>query len=347
VNGRQGELFSPALLAAPRPTPTHRATRPHSGETPNRAAPTSTSCVIDGNHAVDLYLASLAPSSRVSVEQSLLAVTQLLTGARLDPGLVPWTTLRHEHTQKLRAALVERFAPATAARHLAAVRGVLRQAWRMGLMRHEDYRRALDVRPIRVGEHAAGRALSGEELAALFAACGSGPKGVRDAALLAVLYQGNARRSEVVALDVADLDAGSGALVIRRGKGGVARTVYLEGGGLEAMARWLALRGNAPGPLFGEVRKGGRVVVRRLTDQFVRHTVERLATKASIAPVSPHDFRRTCITDLLERGVDVLVVQRLVGHADLRTTARYDRRGEGAKRAAAGRLHIGFAERPR
>jgi site-specific recombinase XerD len=295
------------------------------------------------DNPVELYLASLAPSSRVSVEQSLLAVTQLLTGARIDPRLVPWTTLRHQHTQKLRAALVARFAAATAARHLAAVRGVLRQAWRMGLIDDDDYRRAVDIRPIRVSEHAAGRALSSGELAALFAACGNGPKGVRDAALLAVLYQGNARRSEAVALDYADFDAGSGELVIRRSKGGVARTVYLENGGRDAMARWIVRRGDAAGPLFGEVRKGGRVVVRRLTDQFVRHTVERLAKVAGVAAVSPHDFRRTCITDLLDRGVDVLVVQRLVGHADLRTTARYDRRGEGAKRDAASRLRIAAA----
>jgi site-specific recombinase XerD len=285
---------------------------------------------------VDVYLASLAPSSRVTVHQSLGACARLLTGGPLDPRLIPWAQLRQQHLQELHRALVAEFAPATAARHLAAVRGVLRQAWRMELISDEAFRRAIDVRPIRVeSSRCTGRALSPAKLEALVRVCGDQPRGIRDAALLAVLYQGNARRSEAVALDVRDYDAG--ALVIL-GKGERSRTVYLHGSGREALEAWLHLRGGAAGPLFCEVRKGGRIVVRRLTDQFVRHTIERLAARAQLRRLRPHDLRRTCITHLLERGVDVLLVQRLVGHADLRTTALYDRRGEHATRAAAARL---------
>ena len=72
----------------------------------------------------------------------------------------------------------------------------------------------------------------------------------------------------------------------------------------------------------------------------IAYILRRRQEQAGTAPFSPHDLRRTTITDLLEAGEDVLTVQRLAGHADVTTTARYDRRGESAKRLAGRRLTI-------
>ena len=79
-----------------------------------------------------------------------------------------------------------------------------------------------------------------------------------------------------------------------------------------------------------------------MTDQSVLSILDRIRRKAKVRPFSPHDLRRSFISDLLARGADIATVQRMAGHANIQTTARYDRRGEEAKRKAAELLHVPF-----
>lgn len=141
-------------------------------------------------HPATVYLARLSPGSRRTQAAAPETIARLASGDQLGAGELPWAELRYQHTQLIRAALAQRYAPSTVNRHLAALRGVLRGAWRLGLMNSEHYHRAADLPSIPGSRLPAGRSLSGMELLRLFEACAlhNGPSGARDAALLALLY---------------------------------------------------------------------------------------------------------------------------------------------------------------
>jgi integrase len=110
------------------------------------------------------------------------------------------------------------------------------------------------------------------------------------------------------------------------------------------LGEWLKIRGNEPGPLFYRVHKGGRIEPvasqARLNPQTISDMLQRRTRQTGLAKLTPHDLRRTTISDLLDAGVDLATVQKLAGHTNANTTAKYDRRGERAKRSAAAKLHV-------
>ena len=294
------------------------------------------------DHPVAVYLAGLAAGSRRAMRTALETIAAIASNERSDASMFPWSALRHEHVAAIRAELAERYAAATANRHLAALRGVLRACWRLRLMDGETLKRAIDVPSVRGSTLPKGRSLNAGELRAIFAACDGSPAGRRDAALLSLLYGGGLRRAEVVALDMADLDLDSGELTVR-GKGGRERLGHLTNGSLHAVLDWLGVRGTEHGPLLPPVLKGGRIQLgRRMTAQAVYERLRRIATAAGVQAFSPHDLRRSFVSDLLDAGADISMVQQLAGHAQVTTTQRYDRRPERAKRRAAEMLHVPY-----
>lgn len=296
-----------------------------------------------------VYLSSLGSGSRRTMKTSLDTIAGILTG-NPDCFACDWSKLRFQHTAAIRSKLVETvsetgkpLAPAYVNKMLCALRGTLKAAWRLGQMSSEDYMRAVDIPSVIGSSLPAGRGLESGEISALMAVCENdpGPAGARDAAILAVLYSAGLRREELVNLDLGSYNRETGKLMVR-GKRSKVRTAYLVNGASLAMSDWLKIRRNEPGPLFLPVNKGGTIGTSRLTCQAVYNLLQKRAGEAGCRSFSPHDLRRTFVSDLLDNGADIATVARMAGHASVGTTARYDRRSEQAKVKAAGLLHVPY-----
>ena len=272
---------------------------------------------------VDAYLQHLAPTSRRVMRASLERIADALSQGRVPAADFPWGSSTYSDAVRLRAWLCRGHAPATAARHLSAWRCVLREAWRLGLMPTEQYLRARDVRAPRRGEQRRGRLLRVDEVAALLDVADPSPFDIRDAAMVAVLCGCGLRRAELRGLDTADLDMQSGAISVRTGKGGRPRELTLPAPLRRQVRDWLELRGDTDGPLFSPLGPTGRVLGRRLSPAGIVKALGRLATQQCVAPFGPHSLRRFYATELVNRGVDLLTVQRLMGHSNLETLRVY------------------------
>jgi integrase len=294
-----------------------------------------------------LYLACLTAKGRRSMGCRLVTIARLYGHQDLDS--VPWHLMRYEHALAVRTHFLNRgLAPKTINTALCAMSGVARAAWNLGLMSTDDFMRVRHVKKVSGSRLPPGRALTQDELARLFDACArdkNPSRGARDAAILGIYAGAGVRRDEGVAVDLRDYDPETGALRVV-GKGNKERLVYVAGGAKRALDDWVELRGRAEGPLLTSTHRRGTIYNRRLAGTAVYETVRHRARQAAIQRFTPHDLRRTFISDLLDAGADLVSVSKLAGHDDPNTTARYDRRGERAKMKAASlsRVPYGMVE---
>jgi len=210
----------------------------------------------------------------------------------------------------------------SAARTVVAVRGMHRFWLREGLVATDV---ASQVRPPTAPRRLP-TAITVSEVEALLSAAG-GPetaRGLRDRALLEVLYGCGARISEAVGLEVDDIETAN-ASVLLRGKGGKDRMVPLGSYALNSLEAYLvrgrpelAAAGRGNPALFLNTRGG------RLSRQSAWSILRAAAGRAGLAEsVSPHTLRHSFATHLLDGGADVRVVQELLGHASVTTTQIY------------------------
>lgn len=272
------------------------------------------------------YLGNLRPSGRRSMRGALARLGLLFTGEAVDVVCVPWHLVRYEHVAAARAILQHTYAPATVNKHLTALRGVVRECWRFGLIDGDVLARVIDVPNVKGKRLPAGRMLEEQELRTLWAV--AGPLGARYAACLALLFSGGLRRSEAAELtwDCVDTTiAADGAETIWltvEGKGGKERRVPLRGTAacrISTLAREAQAKGD---PRWGSVLG--------VCDRGVAKMVEKLVVNAGIAHASCHDLRRSFVSHALAGGAPIADVARVAGHSDPRTTAGYDRRADDA-----------------
>lgn len=165
--------------------------------------------------------------------------------------------------------------------------------------------------------HGVPEILGGSEVMALLEAVESS----KHRAVIMTAYGAGLRVNEVCALEVADIDSKRMTIRVRHGKGDRARYVILPERVLFLLRRyWAEERPQKPWRWLFPGRKPGRP----LTDCTVRYQLHKAAQKTGLTKrVTPHVLRHTFATHLLELGTDIRVIQMLLGHRSIRTTARY------------------------
>jgi integrase/recombinase XerC len=228
-------------------------------------------------------------------------------------------------TRLLRAYLAwlheQRYAKATIARRLAAVRSWCRFLCRQGTLTANP---ADGLRGPRQDKNLPHFLSERDILKLLEAPPADQPMGVRDRAILEVLYSAGVRVSELTGLDLGDVDLDSGLATVR-GKGKRERLALIGPQALAALKSWLAVRdavaggrGRAKSAVF--LNKNGT----RLTSRSVGRLLEKYLALAGLDPrTSPHTLRHSFATHLLDRGADIRSVQELLGHRSLGTTQIY------------------------
>jgi site-specific recombinase XerD len=183
-----------------------------------------------------VFLRRLAPSGRRSQHSALKTIARAVSGGRLEPEDIPWHILRYQHTAAIRDWLAASQRPGTANAYLSALRGVLRECWRLDWTSTDDYLRAVELDPVSGSSVARGRHIAGGELRALFEHLARDPRPIarRDAAALALLLGAGVRRTELAGLLRQDLDTESGRLLVR-GKGRKERVAWLAPTALPAI----------------------------------------------------------------------------------------------------------------
>jgi len=241
--------------------------------------------------------------------------------------------LNHESVRAFLSELFQRgTAGSTSARRLAAIRSFARYLRREGLLDHDPGALISTPRQVRkIPAH-----LDIDEMQALLDAPDtSTPLGRRDRAILELFYASGLRLSELVGVDLEDLNLSS-RLIRVLGKGGKERILPFNRTAAAAIRAYLkdrldlaqAVPASSKGgsnsrlsnrePLFLNYR-GGRLSTRSV-DRLVRRYVVQSSTKLGI---SPHALRHSFATHLLERGADLRAIQELLGHSRVTTTQRY------------------------
>lgn len=231
--------------------------------------------------------------------------------------LASWAVVKPVHVRQLVAELHSKgLAGRSIARLLSAMRGLYAYLLREGLCKHDP---TAGIRPPKgarklpkVLDVDRAQQLLDSPVADDFVAC-------RDHAILELLYSSGLRLSELVGLNIADLDLQQG-LVLVLGKGNKQRMLPVGSKAIAAVQRWLTVRGQVNATedaLFIGVRG------RRMSPQLVRERVRQAGVRNLGQHLHPHMLRHSFASHILESSHDLRAVQELLGHADISTTQIY------------------------
>lgn len=249
-----------------------------------------------------------------------------------DHGVAGVAELTRSHVRTWGASVRTKWAPATCKSAVSAVRSLLHWLHEEELV-IEDLAGALKIP--RVPERVQ-RTITADEVRRLLDACDTPVEhglsladataaALRNAALVALLYDSMIRASELCHLELDDIDLNAGRLVVRAGKGGKDRMAVFGPEAAEIIRAWLAVRRPGKGVQTVFVGIGGSTPGSALTPAGLRLTVRRLGERAGVKGVSPHSFRRGGAAQLTLSEVPSRVVQLLGGWSKIQMVETYTR----------------------
>ena len=223
--------------------------------------------------------------------------------------------------------------------YLSCIKGVAREAYIARQIGSDAYERIKLIKSSKSYVLPKGRALGIDEIKTLMqvCTCGNTKIGIRDAAILAVLFGCGPRKAELVSIEVKDIDL-VGANIKIVGKGNKERFLEMPSRTAELVAEWLNIRGHGDGKLFVKISRWGTLGDAGLTRIAINQIVEKRITQSGLASATPHDFRRSFITYLLDVDEGIDRISDMVGHSSINTTMRYVRGRAGRNKKAAAKI---------
>lgn len=171
----------------------------------------------------------------------------------------------------------------------------------------------IKIKPVKYNRETE-KPFSSVEVDALRSAC----KNNRERALIETLLASGVRREELCDLEIRDVDFTEKSLVVRKGKGGKRRVTYLNDLAILYLKKYFAERGNlSPNEKVFVTQRGN------ISNSGLRYILKEIGERSGVENIHPHRFRRTFATSLVNRGMDVQEMQRLLGHVNINTTMCY------------------------
>lgn len=279
------------------------------------------------HNAYRIYMASLSPSGRKGM-QCMLATACRLLGWHDATAWYPWHRLRYQDVQTVRTKLLDQqYAINSVNLTLSGLKSIARTAFNLEQMDAEKLMRIQAVKQVKGAVLSKGRSLAASDIRAVntaFSTAENRVKACRDKALFLLGCTAGLRSAELIALSVQDIDVKKGVIRVLHAKGRKQREIHLCKPTVQALRQWLMTLGDVRGALFRQVLKNGQITSHSLSKTGLDHILTQIYQTSGIARFSPHDLRRTFITQLLRQGEDINTVRQLAGHASISTTVIYD-----------------------
>lgn len=296
---------------------------------------------------VALYLQQLAASSRQTMRYVLQDAADRLGVNDVAIEEFPWHQLQPGHITALVAALrTDGYAPNTSSLYVNAIRGVMNQAWQQSLITQDQLLKIRAVKAVGGSRLTKGRNLRRTLIRELMDVCAADPRpqGLRDAAIIAILYGSGMRKSESVNMDLRQVNMAERSLQVL-GKGNKELIKFAPAWAFEKLQVWLDFRREQLPEgvsddtfLFNRIRRGSHITRERITKHAIYYIAKQRGKQVGV-DIMPHDFRRSFITRVIEE-YDVSIAQKLAHHANIATTVSYDMRDDNERRNATDRFSL-------